>query len=358
MKKAIIRVLQVLFIPILIFGLYVLGIIVYGTVTDYQPEETILLNYWGTTDETISTNNFSFLIWNIGYAGLGEKEDFFYDGGEKVRPSKEQHDIYLNGIERTLGEFAGTDFIMIQEIDTSSKRSYYTNELHRIAASLPGYVYTYATNYQVGFIPEPLFGSPTNALGAVQAGLGTYSKYTPSSATRLQFPGEFPWPKKVFFLDRCMLVMRFPVMNGKELLVINTHNSAYDSDGKLKGQEMDYLKNFVTTEYEKGNYVVVGGDWNQNPPSFPQNHFNQGKEAYDQGIIAADFMPEGWTFAFDMSYPTNRNLKTAYVSGETTTDLIDYFLLSPNVELMGVKTIDMQFSYSDHQPVKMEVRLK
>ena len=104
--------------------------------------------------------------------------------------------------------------------------------------------------------------------------------------------------------------MRFPVMNGKELLVINTHNSAYDSDGTLKAEEMNYLKNFVIAEYEKGNYVVIGGDWNQNPPGFDQNSFNPDGVTYDQGIIAADFMPEGWTFAYDMSHPTNRNLKS------------------------------------------------
>lgn len=357
MKKAIIRVLLVLLIPILIFGLYVGGVIAYGTATDYQPEESIALTFWGNSEETIASNNFSFLIWNIGYAGLGEKEDFFYDGGEKVRPSQDQHEVYMGGIERTLAEYAGTDFILIQEIDTNSKRSYYNNELHRVAASLPGYVYTYATNYHVGFVPMPL-GNPANALGKVEAGLSTYSKYTPSSATRLQYPGEFSWPTKVFFLDRCMLVMRYPLASGKELLVINTHNSAYDNDGKLKGEEMAYLKKFVTTEYEKGNYVVVGGDWNQNPPDFPQNHFNKGKETYDQGIIAKDFMPEGWTFAYDMSHPTNRNLVKAYIAGETTTDLIDYYLLSPNVEMLNVQTIDMQFAYSDHQPVKLEVRLK
>lgn len=357
MKKAISSGVKVLFILILIPLLYVGGVIVYGTVTDYQPEETIALSFWGNAEETIGSNNFSFLIWNIGYAGLGEKEDFFYDGGESVRPTKEQHEIYMSGIERTLGEQIGIDFIMIQEIDTNSKRSYYDNELHDLAANLPGYTYTYATNYQVDFVPMPL-GNPANALGKVEAGLGTYSKYTPSSVTRLQYPGEFGWPKKVFILDRCMLVMRFPLPNGKELLVINTHNSAYDSDGTLKAEEMNYLKGFVTSEYEKGNYVVIGGDWNQNPPNFPQNHFNQGKETYDQGIIATDFMPDGWSYAFDISHPTNRNLVKAYVAGETTTDLIDFYLLSPNVEILTVQTVDMQFAYSDHQPVKLEVRLK
>ncbi len=357
MKKAIKIGLWALILLILIPALYIGGVIIYGTVTDYQPEETIVLNTWGNADETIKDNELSFLIWNIGYGGLGEKEDFFYDGGEGVRPEKDQYEVYMSGIERTLGELLGTDFILIQEIDTNSKRSYYNNQLHRLSATLPGYAYSYATNYQVDFVPMPL-GNPANALGQTQAGLGTYAKYTPTSATRYQFPGEFPWPKRVFILDRCMLVLRFPLENGKELLVVNTHNSAYDEDGKLKAAEMQYLKDFVTGEYEKGNYVVIGGDWNQNPPGFEQNFFNQGKETYDQGIIANDFMPSDWTFAYDNNTATNRSLRTAYNAGATATDLIDYYLLSPNVELVKVETIDMQFSYSDHQPVKLNVKLK
>lgn len=338
--------------------LYVGGVIIYGTLTDYQPEEVIPLSVWGNAEEAIEGNAFSFVIWNIGYAGLGEMEDFFYDGGEGVRPERTQHDIYMSGIERTLGEMAGTDFVLIQEIDTNSKRSYYGNQLHRIAANLPGYAYTYATNYQVDFVPMPLTTLPTSAYGQVQAGLGTYSKYAPTSATRLQFPGKFGWPKRVFMLDRCMLVTRYALPNGKELVVVNTHNSAYDSDGTLKAAEMNYLKDFAIAEYDKGNYVIVGGDWNQNPPGFAANTFNPEGEAYEQGQIAGDFMPEGWVFAFDPTTPTNRNLSAAYHAGETTTDLIDYYLLSPNVEVLDINTLDMQFTYSDHQPVKLEVRLK
>ncbi len=358
MKKTIKFGVWALILLILIPLLYVGGVIVYGTVTDYQPEETIQLSTWGTSEETIASNSFTFVIWNIGYGGLGEKEDFFYDGGKGIRAEEAQYKTYLNGIESTVGGFTGVDFVMIQEIDTNSKRSYNTNQLHRLSANLPGYTYNYATNYQVDFVPMPLTTFPTNAYGQVQAGLGSYSKYTPTSATRLQFPGKFGWPKSVFMLDRCMLVTRFLISNGKELLVINTHNSAYDSDGTLKAGEMQYLKDFATKEYNNGNYVVIGGDWNQNPPGFAQNSFNKSGETYDQGIIADDFMPEGWTFAYDPSTPTNRSLSAAYSPGQTSTDLIDYFLISPNVELLNVNTMDMQFTYSDHQPVKMEVRLK
>ena len=77
-----------------------------------------------------SQREFTFLSWNIGYAGLGKEMDFFYDGGGKVRPSKEQFENYLSGIKKTLKENNKVDFIFLQEVDISSKRSYYVDECY------------------------------------------------------------------------------------------------------------------------------------------------------------------------------------------------------------------------------------
>ena len=37
--------------------------------------------------------------------------------------------------------------------------------------------------------------------------------------------------------------------------------------------------------------------------------------------------------------------------------VIDGFILSPNVELVSVNTLDEGFTYSDHNPVKLQVKL-
>jgi endonuclease/exonuclease/phosphatase family metal-dependent hydrolase len=160
-------------------------------------------------------------------------------------------------------------------------------------------------------------------------------------------------------LDRCLLVQRYDLSSGKQMLVVNLHNSAYDNTGKLKAQEMAYLKNFITQEYEKGNYVIVGGDWNQNPPGFDNNTFSRNlKETYPQTAVMADFMPADWKWAFDATTASNRNLVTAYDKDKTFTTLIDFFLLSPNVDLVSVKGAHVGFQFSDHQPVKLQVKLR
>src|SRR3712207_9581560 len=55
---------------------------------------------------------------------------------------------------------------------------------------------------------------------------------------------------------------------------INTHCSAYDKGGKMKLEQMKYLSQFIDSEYKKGNYVLVGGDWNQLMPGTDPKLFN------------------------------------------------------------------------------------
>ncbi len=70
-----------------------------------------------------------------------------------------------------------------------------------------------------------------------------------------------------------------------------------------------------------------------------------------------DLLPENWTWAFDPSAPTNRKNYKPFVKGENETTYLDYFVVSPNVEVLQTKTIDLNFENSDHNPVYLQVRL-
>ena len=184
----------------------------------------------------------------------------------------------------------------------------------------------------------------------------TLSKSEPSRVERHSFPGNYSWPMSLFMLDRCFLVNRHQVSNGQELLIINTHNSAYD-DGSLRAQQMSFLQDILLAEYQKGNYVIVGGDWNQTPygfePTLPHHQFDTINLTY----VDKDYPDVNWTWAFDPRLPTNRRVAVPYDRSTSLTTVIDYFLLSPNIKLETVSTIDVDFRYSDHQPVELKVRL-
>ena len=54
---------------------------------------------------------------------------------------------------------------------------------------------------------------------------------------------------------------------------------------------------------------------------------------------------------------TCRNCDIPYKKGNFTI-IVDGFLVSQNVETVKVQNIDTQFTYSDHNPVVMEIKLK
>ena len=256
MKSPLKMAVSLLLIVIGITVLYVGGNILYGSLTNYEPESVEAVEIHHPQKLQPETSEFSFFIWNLGYAGLGAQEDFFFDGGKMVRPSKVRAEENLQGILSAISKYSDTDFILLQEVDKHSKRSYFTNQLEAIANLLPRHAYSYAINYLVRYIPAPLH-RPWDALGKVDAGLTTYSKYQPVEATRIAFPGEFPFPKRLFWLDRCMLLFRYDLPSGKQMVVINTHNEAYDEGGVIKKQEMELMKELLLKEYEQGNYIIV-----------------------------------------------------------------------------------------------------
>ncbi|MDX9696616.1 MAG: hypothetical protein RBT49_12560 [Bacteroidales bacterium] len=341
----IILVLAVLFIAFLVFA----------TLTNYKPAQQEIIFESTTPDSVFTGSVFNLMSWNIGYCGLSADMDFFYDGGNQVRTTK---NIVLNNLIHNLTfikDNDSLDFILLQEVDEHSKRSYYSNQVDSISKRLTSHPGFFAKNYDVKFVPIP----PKSPLGRVKSGLNSYSIFNPSTVTRFSFPGSFDWPINLFNLDRCFLVMRFPTTNGKELLIINTHNSAYD-DGSLKKQEMDYLKTFLLEEYAKGNYIFVGGDWNQNPPEMDQKILAKkaSVKRFVLNPIAKDFVPSDWTWAFDSDVPSNRYLDKPYNKEKSTKVTIDFFLLSPNIEKTACNVIDQDFKYSDHQPVICVVKLK
>lgn len=349
MKHFFKRFVQTVLIIILMIGLYLGGCILFAYLTYYNPTEKIVLRE-NKQAKPISDSTFSLITWNIGYCGLGAETDFFYDGGKMMNPSEDFVHKYLNGVKQTLQENAA-DFYVIQEVDQDSKRSYHINEIDSLANALK-MESDFATNYNVKYVPLPY----TEPMGKVLAGLQTFSKYAAESSTRFQLPGAFEYPKQLFFLRRCLLLNRYKLSNGKDLVIINLHNSAYDKTGELNKLEKEYLKKLAEGEYEKGNYVVIGGDWNQCPPEFPYDKLAKGKEGdYAQTNVEKDYI-KGWQWVYDSTFATNRKNDHPF-NEKTFVTLIDFFLISPNVKVQSVKGIDVGFKYSDHQPVKLEFAL-
>ncbi len=359
------RIYRLLRAASLVIVLYLAIVLFHGTITDFQPVEKSVLEPAQRSDrELIPDTTISFLIWNIGYAGLGEDANFFYDGGnmwvagsKMVHPGPEKTARYFDGIQKTIGSIQ-SDFFLLQETDYESTRSQGVNQFENIGSLMPAYSAYFSVNYLAPRVPIPVF-EPWRAYGKVHSGLATYAAYQPLESMRLQLPGEYGWPIKIFQLDRCVAVHRFSTVRNRQLVVCNIHNSAFDKGGQLKAQQMEYLRTFFLHEFEKGNFVIAGGDWNQCPPYFKTASLNPGQKTPYQPInIDPGLMPHDWRWIYDARTPTNRSVSKAYLKGQTPVTVIDFFLVSPNVRVLNAKTINTEFRFSDHQPVWMEVQLE
>ena len=350
--KTLRKILRIILYLILLLAFGLAGIIVYALISDYKPEAKTEVFNSDTPEMLTDTSQISILTWNIGYCGLDKEMDFFYDGGTKVFTPLEKCIENLDAVKKFIDNNDSIDFILIQEIDKRSKRSYKINQFDTLGKLLDNHNPFFGKNYDVFFVPVP----PASPMGKVLSGIATFSRFRPSSSVRFSFPGEYGFPKQLFMLDRCFLVNRYPIENGKELLIINTHNEAFDP-GEIRKTQMAYLKEFLLAEFEKGNYIIAGGDWNQTPPDF-KPEFGINKVNTEQMMMNSDYLPPEWKWIFDRRVPTNRSVIAAYDPSSTTTTVIDLFLISPNIESISAECINLDFENSDHNPVRIKVRLQ
>ncbi|MBU3876803.1 endonuclease [Faecalicatena sp. AGMB00832] len=343
-----------------IAGGIVLGIILilalavgYLTIREYRPDAVEAVEPGNGTDTMKIGDSFTVLTYNTGYAGLSKDEDFFMDGGSKVQPESQalvEHN--MKGISSIL-EKQNADVYFLQEVDRDSKRSFHIDEqkYYENALELPG---MFACNFKCDFVPYPL-----PPIGKVTSGLVTMTDLNVTDASRIALPESFTWPVKTCNLKRCMLETRIPLEGSdKELVMINFHLEAYDSgEGKIAQSKM--LAEKLEAEYEKGNYVIAGGDFNQTFEGMEKYPIHN-QDDWVPGVVSTEDIPEGFSFAVSDNVPTCRLLNGPYSGNydDSQVYVLDGFIVSDNIQVQKVENIDTQFEYTDHQPVRLEAILK
>lgn len=352
MKKILKVALVVLLVPVAA----AIGLIIWLSAAEYKPqavEELALLSQEAPAQALPVGESLRVMSWNIGYGGLGDNADFFMDGGSQVKSSDRQRvEENLMGVSQVLLGEERPDLAMLQEVDVDSARTYSIDE----AVMLAGKNGVHALNYACPFVPYPL-----PPIGKVNSGVLTTANYAIDSAQRIALPCPFSWPVRTANLKRCLLVSRLPVQGSdRQLVLVNLHLEAYD-DGEGKVAQTKQLNEFLETEYEKGNYVIAGGDFNQIFPGSLEAYPNTHPDLWEPGVLTEEMLPQGFSYAYDLGTPSCRLLNQPYDpedTGNTQHYVIDGFILSPNVKLEKVETLDLGFASSDHNPVLAQVVLE
>lgn len=295
---------------------------------------------------------------NIGFGAYTQDFTFFMDGGTQSWADSEES--VMECIEKAGDTVEGCnpDFILFQEVDFDSTRSYHINQREILENRFKGYSSAFAVNYDSAFLMYPF----TEPHGASKAGILTLSRFNITSALRRSLPISES-VSKFLDLDRCYSVSRVPVENGKELVIYNVHLSAYGGSDEIRTAQMTMLFNDMKAEYEKGNYCVCGGDFNHDFTGDSTQKLNGGQKV-DFGWaqpfpteLLPDCISRCTNYKGESLVPTCRNCDVPYKEGNFTI-IVDGFLVTDNVTAVSVENIKTDFVYSDHNPVVLEFKLK
>ena len=390
MRKLIRKILKIIGSVLAVILLALAGYIIYLYASYHRIEDNLQLQVEttrGTANETTNeTNNetteantlttgkkYSALTYNIGFGAYTPDFSFFMDGGKSSwAKSKESVESDIQGA----GELVASkdpDFALIEEVDLNSTRSYHVNEYNILKDCFPDYYYVFAQNYDSAFLFYPF----TQPHGSSKSGIGLFSRYPVTSALRRSFPVSTSF-MKFFDLDRCYSISRVSVDNGKELVIFALHMSAYGNSDAIREGQIAMLAADMQKEYEAGNYVLCGGDFNhdlkasadeENPETGKEDQSNSNSDReYESWAypFPREELPEHFSFCLDQLskeersnlWNSARNADMEYIPGETYTVTLDGFIISDNIECLSYENINTGYSYSDHDPVYVEFKLK
>ena len=332
------------------------SILLFFSAASLHPAKEEKVDIEGKASQTLKKNEeISILSWNTGYGVLGDNEDYFLDGGTHVNPDdiNRVKENLLDILKKT--QYLNPDIILFQEVDTYSKRSFDIDEKEYYTLGLGNTLYqsSSALNFKA-VVPYPM-----PMIGHVEAGIVTYSTFEMSSSTRIQLPVPFSWPLSMFNLKRCLLVSRMKIEGSdKELVVINLHLEAYD-DGTGKIEQTKMLAQIMKEEYAKGNYVIAGGDFNQNFDNVGMVYpYTEG--LWKPGAIESASFGSDFSLLMDPTNPTCRSLDKAYVGADKDIFqyyMIDGFIVSKNIKVNNIETINYNFKSTDHNPILIKIEL-
>jgi len=324
----------------------------------YTPSETEAISYTTTTasDEVFFLDEYEvfarILSWDIGNGIKGQKQDNYRDGGLLSRPEKDDFQTNLQGIISTLGHFDYFDFILLQNIDTGSYRSYYVNQHQMIASMLPEHGHGFSLNAVSPFVAWP----PFKPEGRIQSGISMFAKLPFEEFTRYSFPQVLLPVADPLTETGCFQLARFDLKNGTQLVIFNIQNAFFRMTPQHRLPQLMMIKSQMLHEYANGNFVVAGGCWAVNPSGFDITAFSSGDAAYAFSVpMEQNFFPLGWQFAYDKEKPGYRMTNEAYIKGKTPCTIIDFFIVSPNIEINRCTTIQCDFEFSNHNPIMIEI---
>ena len=344
-------IIAIIIALILIVGIYFAYVFLsYKRIPDNQQLDVNA----GSTSPIQTGTEYKLMSYNMGFGAYEPDYGFFMDGGtESWAWSKER----LQKNMQAMTDYVAAqqpDIVLFQEVDKDSTRTYHVDEIEYLKNAISGGSSTFGLNWDSPFLFYPI----TQPHGKSVSGLLTLSRFDIDSAIRRSLPVEDS-VMKIIDVDRCYIKNYLPVGDGsKKLVLYNVHMSAYTSDGTVADRQLELLVDDMTDEFNAGNYVICGGDFNKDLLGDSSKYFGISGEEFSwaKPINMNVFSGKPLTLICASNVPSNRNADGP-VNPQQFVVVLDGFIVSDNVSVLSNENIDTGFAYSDHNPVTMQFEL-
>ena len=288
------------------------------------------------------------VTWNIGYGSLGAGADFVADGGQNVRAlGRRSITSAVDAIGETLGRL-DADLVLLQEMAAAGFMTRGVDVKAGVLRALNRYRVAFWEDFSTTMVPPPF---------NLSNGLMTLACVAGAECTAQPLPQEPSFRLGILKKQYGALVTRIPVEDGREWVIMNIHLAAFDDGGQVRSRQVSALLELAQAAYRSGAHVVIGGDWNLRLVDTAFPHETEEGHLWWIHDFPHETVPEGWTFGLDPSVPSVRTLHRPYEAGVNYVTVIDGFLVSPNVIVERVETLDLGFLHTDHHPVLATLRM-
>ena len=286
-------------------------------------------------------------------------------GGSSRATSKERVIINANGSAELVGKGVNSsvDFILFQNIDVDSTRSYYVDQKTILAESLSTMAGVFAEAGKSNYVFSPI----SSPLGRTDSRMATFSNKYIGHRIRYSLPSNSEFMSKYGTNDNCVILTRVRTASNKMLSIINVNVDIYENED-IRQKDLEAILRIMDFEHNTmGNYCLVGGTFgfllNGTSGAFLNNMQSpawgkQLPESFNESVLKnIGFRITSDEIALDQGIGTVRDMSVAYNKGGSYEAIVDGFIVSKDISVEKTAVIDNGYLYSSHNPVKITFRL-
>jgi len=237
-------------------------------VTTYEDVESAIY-YEDASQESAEFNDtLKVMTWNIRF-GAGRIPFFGDSCGDRVLMTEAETIKYLQAIANYIDTMViKPDILLLQEVDISSKRSAYVNQLQWLLNNTHFNYGAYASMWNAEIIPS-------DGLGKVDAGNAILSRWKITDAERIQLPLRTDQDAltQYFYLRRNILKAKINISGlDTTLYAVNIHATAFATDDTKQKHITKYKEVLDDIDLLDATFVT-GGDFNSIPPGADSTDF-------------------------------------------------------------------------------------